>query len=222
MSIYGQMALYGSAKKIFAFLIVNYPSGSICTCSKDGKILRAEDTSGTQVFTIPENGTWTITSTNGSKTASKNINITSFGSSQSISLLYITPYPSNGIILKKDGTKPSDINSMFTFGMAGFWKLSVNSTTSDYGIADTICFSGNTTRLVFQNCYLATANSLDVTIKVGSVNIGTINFDSSSKDRYINIPESVITGNREVIYMKFPSVTQLNIDSLYSFKEGLF
>ncbi len=50
----------GSLTGAFAYIAVNYPAGSKCTCTKDGKTLRDWKTEGCVVFPIPEAGTWTV------------------------------------------------------------------------------------------------------------------------------------------------------------------
>ena len=49
--------------KIYAFIVVNYPAGSVCTCSKGSRTMKAKDTSGVYVFAIPEAGSWTVSRT---------------------------------------------------------------------------------------------------------------------------------------------------------------
>lgn len=86
----GAAFLYGGgSSNAFAAIAVTYPSGSICTCTKGTKVLRARDTSGTFLFLVPESGTWTIACTNGTLTTSANVVITTEYQVESVTLAYI-------------------------------------------------------------------------------------------------------------------------------------
>lgn len=78
----------GGGSDTYAFIVATYPAGSICTCAKGGKTLTAKDTSGTWVFQIPEAGTWTVTATNGTATASVPVSITTEGQREEVTLGY--------------------------------------------------------------------------------------------------------------------------------------
>ena len=82
---------YSVAIPLFAATInITYPSGSTCTCSDGTTTLSAPDTSGTWVCTVPNAGTWTVSSTDGDKSKSTNVVITTDGQTESVTLLYIT------------------------------------------------------------------------------------------------------------------------------------
>ena len=78
----------GGSAKMFAVIGVTYPSGSTCTCTNGTKTLKAKGTSGTAIFNVPSTGTWTVTATNGDKTASKSVSITAEGQVETVELLY--------------------------------------------------------------------------------------------------------------------------------------
>ena len=73
-----------------ATISISYPSGSTCTCTDGTTTLTAPDTSGTWVCTVPNAGTWTVSSTDGDKSKSADAVITTDGQSESVTLLYIT------------------------------------------------------------------------------------------------------------------------------------
>lgn len=52
----------GGAGKAFAIIHVEYPSGSVCTCTNaaTGKVLRSNDTSGLWNALLPEGGNWIV------------------------------------------------------------------------------------------------------------------------------------------------------------------
>lgn len=76
--------------KIYAFIVVNYPAGSVCTCSKGSRTMKAKDTSGVYVFAIPEAGSWTVSasSTAHPTPVTKTVSITSYGQSVGVTLAY--------------------------------------------------------------------------------------------------------------------------------------
>ncbi len=73
----------------FAAIAVNYPAGSICTCTNGSKLLKAKDTSGSYLFMIPEAGAWTVSATEGTEIASKTIQITKKYQSEQVNLDFI-------------------------------------------------------------------------------------------------------------------------------------
>lgn len=76
--------------KIYAFIVVNYPAGSVCTCSKGSRTMTATDTSGVYVFPIPEAGSWTVSvsSTAHPTPVTRTVSITSYGQSVGVTLVY--------------------------------------------------------------------------------------------------------------------------------------
>ena len=86
------IADYSTAIAFFSATInITYPAGSTCTAT-DGTInLDAPDTSGTWICIVPNAGTWTISSssTDGSKTSSRDVSITESGQSESATISYI-------------------------------------------------------------------------------------------------------------------------------------
>ena len=80
--------LGGGVGTQYACIGVTYPSGSTCTCTNGTKTLKAKGTSGTAIFNVPSTGTWTVTATNGSKTASKSVSITAEGQFTTLFLSY--------------------------------------------------------------------------------------------------------------------------------------
>lgn len=88
---------YHVAIPLFAATInITYPAGSTCTCSDGTTTLSAPDTSGTWVCTVPNAGTWTVSSTDGDKSKSADVVITTDGQTENITLQYITHLFNNG------------------------------------------------------------------------------------------------------------------------------
>lgn len=98
-----------------ATINITYPAGSTCTCSDGTTTLSAPDTSGTWACIVPNAGTWTVTSTSGTETDSKDVTITTDGQSTSVELSY-------ALFLFKPNA-PSDI-------IAGEWEMPGNSTVT--------------------------------------------------------------------------------------------
>lgn len=88
---------YSTAIAFFAATInITYPAGSTCTCSDGTTTLSAPDTSGIWVCTVPNAGKWTVSSTDGDKSKSADVVITTDGQTESVTLLYITHLFNNG------------------------------------------------------------------------------------------------------------------------------
>lgn len=79
----------GGGGKAFAFVVTTYPAGSICTCTNGIKTLTAKDTSGSYAFPIPAAGTWTLSCTDGTESASETVSITTAGQSVNVTLAYV-------------------------------------------------------------------------------------------------------------------------------------
>lgn len=88
---------YSVAIPLFAATInITYPAGSTCTCSDGTTTLSAPDTSGTWACIVPNAGTWTVGSTDGDKSKSADVVITTDGQTENITLQYITHLFNNG------------------------------------------------------------------------------------------------------------------------------
>ena len=85
---------------LFAVISVTYPAGSVCTCTKGTKTYKAKNTSGLALFAVPEVGDWTVSCTDGTKTASKTVTISADGEAVSVELAYelVLFSPENGAL----------------------------------------------------------------------------------------------------------------------------
>lgn len=104
----------GKLKTLTALIKATYPEGSTCTCSNGKKTLRAKGKSGTALFNV-EPGTWTVTATNGTESASQTVEITAAGQSVSVELSY-------GLLLYNKGNE--------NIVMTGGWEFFNPSTFS--------------------------------------------------------------------------------------------
>lgn len=83
------VADYDLTVKFFsAYINVTYPAGSTCTCSDGNTSLVAPDTTGKCTFVVPNAGTWTVSCTTGTDTASQNVSITAEEQSEIVNLEY--------------------------------------------------------------------------------------------------------------------------------------
>ena len=73
-----------------ATINVTYPAGSTCTCSDGTTTLTAPNTSGSWTCIVYNAGTWTVSSTDGDKSKSTDVVITTDGQTESVTLQYIT------------------------------------------------------------------------------------------------------------------------------------
>lgn len=71
-----------------ASIAVTYPAGSTCTATDGSTTLNAPDTTGTWVCVVPNAGTWTVSCTDGTQTASNTVTLTTLGQSASVKLEY--------------------------------------------------------------------------------------------------------------------------------------
>ena len=118
MGNWGRVNIGSGSAKMFAVIGVTYPSGSTCTCTNGTKTLKAKDTSGTAIFNVPSTGTWTVTATNGDKTASKSVSITAEGQTVAIELKYEAVLVDNGtVVVTPTQDKPSSGSGTYTYDM---------------------------------------------------------------------------------------------------------
>ena len=122
----GPIMISGGSVKLFAAIGVTYPEGSTCTCTNGTKTFTAKNTNGQWVFAIPEIGTWTVTATDGTESASESVVISAEGQSENVELSYA--------LVLFDGSNGGD-NTSVTGGWTGdghCWE----SSGSEYGFLD--------------------------------------------------------------------------------------
>lgn len=140
--------------KLFAVISVTYPAGSVCTCTKGTKSYKAKNTSGLALFAVPEVGDWTVSCTDGTKTASKTVSITTDGQNETVVLTY-------ALYLYDAGNECTSIT--------GGWSLAKSN-----GDASGETLNKNTNNMMFSSSYalgshfangfLCPANAIDLTI----------------------------------------------------------
>ena len=122
---YGQ----GGVSEAYAVIAVTYPEGSTCSCSNGEKTFVAKDTSGRWLFLLPSGGEWTVSSTDGTDTAEKTVEITSDGQTESVELSFVKIY---GISRDKTASSPAWARSDDAVGMTATASVGTTAGASDF------------------------------------------------------------------------------------------
>lgn len=112
---------------------VTYPAGDTCTCKNGSTTLTANASDGITVFIVPNTGTWTLTVTNGTKTATKTVSITATSRFANVTLAYFSatikvtyPAKSKCVIKNSSGTRVASNTNTGT--AAKTWTATVDAT----------------------------------------------------------------------------------------------
>ena len=90
---------YSTTINFFAATInVTYPAGSTCTATYGATTLTAPNTTGSWACIVPNTGTWTVSCTDGTKTKSTTVDISTDGEAKSVTLGYIEYLVKSGVI----------------------------------------------------------------------------------------------------------------------------
>lgn len=92
----------GGTGRIFSIIAVSYPEGSVCICTNGTSTLKARDTGGKALFNVPV-GSWTVSCTDGSSTASQTVRITAEGQDERVTLSYKLVLFDNGSYAAETG-----------------------------------------------------------------------------------------------------------------------
>ena len=134
----------GGSAKVFAVIGVTYPGGSTCTATDGTTTLSAPDTSGTWACVVPNAGTWTVTATNGTDTATETVTISAEGQVETVELSYILVLVDNGMVVVKPVQKAGG-SGTYTYDMTSGAKVLVSSGSSSsyamYWTVDVTCYT---------------------------------------------------------------------------------
>lgn len=156
---------------------VTYPAGSTCTCSKDGEVLTAPNTSGSYTFTVTSAGTWTVKATDGDRTKSETVSITASGQSKSVTLTFEL------VLSESDFTKGWSVFG--TFEDAGFTATKAKIDLTDYStltVDVTFGASGNWFAI-----YVTTSNSSASSIDANNVAKASAKHSSDSENIILDV-----------------------------------
>lgn len=122
--------------KLYAAIAVTYPTGNICICTNGIKTLTAKGTGGSCVFYVPEAGTWTVSCTDGTETASKTVVISSKYQAVVVNLNFFPVYELgdyHGFSWEERTFGTASTNEHLIYGKAAPNDLSVKSDSSTTG-----------------------------------------------------------------------------------------
>lgn len=112
---------------------VTYPAGDTCTCKNGSTTLTANASDGITVFIVPNTGTWTLTVTNGTKTATKTVSITATSRFANVTLAYFSAtikvtYPAKSTCVIKNSSGTQVASNTNTGTAAKTWTATVDAT----------------------------------------------------------------------------------------------
>lgn len=145
---------------------VTYPVGAKLTCSCNGRVYEAEDTTGSYTFTVHATGAWVIKAELEGEIAQTTVNITSDGQSETVMLAFFrstitVTYPAGATCTCScDGetlTAPNTSGShTFEVRKAGTWKVKAvdGSLSSEVDVSITASGQSKTATLSFFTAYI--------------------------------------------------------------------
>lgn len=158
-----------------ATIVVDYPSGSTCTCTNGIVTYTAPDDSGLWYCTATDVGTWTITCTDGVTTKHKNVEILDDGSYVNVRISYFTAtinvtYP-NGALCScaNEDTVYSASNTSgnwsFVVYKAGNWTITASDGVQKVTSIVNVSYDGQVTSTTIKFF----AATIDITYPKGAV-----------------------------------------------------
>lgn len=119
----------GSGSSFAAIIQVTYNAGATCTCSNGSKTLTAPDTSGTATFKVTVKGTWVVTVTKDSASATKSVEVVSDGAIYSVEVFTFRIY---GISRSRSVSAPEWARTDDAEGFTASAALGTQSGHSDF------------------------------------------------------------------------------------------
>ena len=204
----GETNAGGGSTKVFAAISVTYPAGSTCTCSDGNKIFKLKDTSGQGLFLIPQEGTWTVTCTDGTHTKSQSVKITSKGQSKNVTLYYSIEIFNGGAIVpfttieKPHGKVTVGKTILFEKGEDGGYEKGATAYTTDtldITDYDYVVFEGQFSQVVNSNADKSRAGVTTVTPHANDTSqmyVASAELDTTNGEWMVDI--SALTGNHYI------------------------
>ena len=119
----------GGGSSFAALIQVTYNAGATCTCSMGGKTLTAPDTSGTAVFKVTVRGTWVVSVTQASASATKPVAVVSDGALYAVEVFTFRIY---GISRDRSVSTPNWARTDDAEGLVATAALGTQSGYSDF------------------------------------------------------------------------------------------
>lgn len=186
------MVCGGGSGKLFAVIAVIYPSGSICTCSDGAKTLKAKDTSGKALFNVPI-GEWTVTATDGSRTKSASVSITTEGQSESVTLTYEFVLFDNGTYATETGGWNGISGNYLTASVSGV--AAGGEKSASFTSKNSVDLSGYSTIYFTIYSFSGTSEQHDGTLSAGGSSLSLSEGSSGTKSLDISsVSSGVIKG----------------------------
>lgn len=177
--------------EVVSVLDVTYPAGSTCTISNGSKTITAPNTNGKVLFNV-DIGTWTVTATDGAKSKSQTVEITSAGQCEVIALSFRVYLIKNGVATDVlGGIGGSTSNGALVLEGAGAGTTYVGSRTSENQIS----------RGVLDTLYID--NSTENTYSEASLTYGSVSLDIEGGTRSTKSVDISSVTSAENIVIKF-------------------
>lgn len=150
-TLYGMTVTFGGGSvsdELVPRITVTAPTGSTVTVTKGDVTLTATEKSGVWVFDLPEFGTWVVTATNGTKTATETIVM---DSARAVSLSYFSAtiaatYPAGSTCTCSNGTTTltaPDTSGRCTFIVTGTGAWTVSATDGESYVAKSVSIAND-------------------------------------------------------------------------------
>lgn len=186
---------YTTITAYFAATInVTYPAGSTCTATDGTTTLTAPDATGTWACIVPNAGTWTVSCTDGTYTASDAVSITAGGQTASVELVYT-------LYLYDSGDECTDVT--------GGWTVSTNITEASAKKSDCIwtgnlISSGNQSRIYMKNPSSVIKKYSTLNIQISRPQV--VDIPSFGLISGTTSPASVNNANKSSLYIAYKDV----------------
>lgn len=139
------------SKAFPATLNITYPAASVCTAKNETVTFTAPNTTGAWSCPVHNNGTWTVSCTDGSQSKTANVNISTDGETKSVALSYFSAtvsitYPAGSTCTATSGSttlKAPNTNGSWSFTVtaAGTWTVEATDSTRTYSDTKTATVS---------------------------------------------------------------------------------
>lgn len=189
---------YSTVIAFFAATInITYPAGSTCTCSDGTTTLSAPDTSGSWTCIVYNAGTWTVSSTDGDKSKSADVVITTDGQTESVTLQYITYLFKDGETYDSltggwNGTFNAEKQALQLSAAAGKTNFAYPKSKIDLTNYDTV------SAVVTENVGASSEFSLYITGAIGQSAVASATLGAGAATR-VDLDVSSVTGSYYVM-----------------------
>ena len=183
----------GGGALLYAIISVDYPEGSVCTCSNGAKTLKAKDTSGKALFNVTV-GEWTVSCTDGSETASKTVSITQEGQCKSVTMVYSLVLYSVGNMHTETGGNWTTTNYSRA-GWGGFTNVSPKNTNKGLSIDPGT-----------QICVFGKANKVDLT-EFSKLSFTVVTNTTEQPQCFVTGTKSLMEESNSVANIRFDNQT---------------